>query len=685
MPSVPPVLRRVAIIDDSPLVCALAEEVLTSSGYEVRAYTDPAVAVQQLEETAPSVVVCDLNMPGLSGVEVMAAVRASLPDVPVVIYTESNTVAAAVSALQQGAFRYVVKDAAATGLAPEVDRAYEQHLALRRARIAEEENLRYRRELELMVAERTEQLVREHTLRDRQRQLHEEQRKQAEARFAEVVERWPEPIAIVKGPKLINGNPALAKLLGYPAKEALSGVELLTLFHPEERESVRRSLEEATAAGGPMRPSPERRWLRKDGQTVVVEVSTLPVLWDGQQATMVMAKDVTELKKLTAKMMQVDRMVAVGTLAAGVGHEINNPLAYVLSNVLFAVRELKALESSSDVPLAARQRIGAAAAALDDARDGAERVRDIVRDLKTFSRAEDSVQEPVDIHAVLDSALAMARNEIRHRAQVVKRYGELPMVAANRSRLAQVFVNMLANAAHAIPDGHADRNHITLTTRQVGDKVEIWVGDTGSGIAPEHLPRIFDPFFTTKAVGEGTGLGLAICAGIIRDQGGDIAVETELGRGTTFKISLPVGAPLSRSEAAAPSNDAAARWSILVVDDEPMFGVALRRLLSGRHDVRVAGSGREALVHLESGQRFDAILSDVHMPEMTGIELYETIGERWPELLPRIGFVTGGAISDAARSFLDSRRDRIFEKPGSLVALEQFVLRLAAGGARQSH
>src|SRR6185295_7661909 len=142
MPSVPPVLRRVAVIDDSPLVCALAEEVLTSSGYEVSTFTDPAVAVQQLEETAPSVVVCDLNMPGLSGVEVMAAVRASMPDVPVVIYTESNTVAAAVSALQQGAFRYVVKDAAAGGLAAEVDRAYEQHLALRRARTAEEENLR---------------------------------------------------------------------------------------------------------------------------------------------------------------------------------------------------------------------------------------------------------------------------------------------------------------------------------------------------------------------------------------------------------------------------------------------------------------------------------------------------------------------------------------------------------------
>jgi CheY-like chemotaxis protein len=380
-------------------------------------------------------------------------------------------------------------------------------------------------------------------------------------------------------------------------------------------------------------------------------------------------------------MMQVDRMVAVGTLAAGVGHEINNPLAYLLSNVLFAAQEMKQVEESEALPSWARQRIAGAGAALDDARDGAERVRDIVRDLKTFSRADENVLEVVDLHAVLEAALAMARNEVRHRAQVVKRYGEVPMITASRSRLAQVFVNLLANAAHAIPDGHADRNHITLGTRYANDRVEISVSDTGRGIAPEHLPRIFDPFFTTKPVGEGTGLGLAICAGIIRDLGGEISVETEMGRGTTFRISLPVGTAVSRPMAPPQTRDDSARWSILVVDDEPMFGVALRRLLSGKHNVQVAGSGREALTHLEAGERFDAILSDVHMPEMTGIELYERIGDRWPELLPRIGFVTGGAISDAARNFLDARRDRIFEKPGSLLQLEAFVTKLAQGEA----
>ncbi|HVE87044.1 MAG TPA: response regulator, partial [Myxococcales bacterium] len=377
-------------------MCALAEEVLVASGYEVRSFTDPAEAVKRMEETAPSVVVCDLNMPGLSGVEVMAAVRASMPDVPVVIYTESNTVAAAVSALQQGAFRYVVKDAAATGLAPEVDRAYEQHLALRRARVAEEENRRYRRELERMVEERTAQLVREHALRDQQRAQHEEQRRLAEARFGSVVKKWPEPIVVVKGgSELTYANPALAALLGYETGEELQGVELLSLFHPDEREAMRKAMEAASTTGAPVQPHQERRWLRKDGQTVVVEVSTIPVLWYGQQAIMVLAKDVTEFKKLTAKMMQVDRMVAVGTLAAGVGHEINNPLAYVLSNVLFAVQELRQLEDQDGLPSSARQRIGSAAAALDDARDGAERVRDIVRDLKTFSRAEEAEHEVV--------------------------------------------------------------------------------------------------------------------------------------------------------------------------------------------------------------------------------------------------------------------------------------------------
>lgn len=689
---------RVFVIDDSPLVCSLAEEELTASGYEVCAFTDPVKAVDALVQLEPAVVVCDLNMPGLSGVEVLAKVRVALPDSPVVIYTESNTVSVAVSALQQGAFRYVVKDAAAAGLATEVQRAHEQHLVLRRAREAELQNEKYRQELERMVQERTQQLVREHMLRYKQREEHEAQRQQAEARFREVLERWTEPILVARDAKVLFVNDSLVALLRHPSKEALVGGDVLTIVHPEEHQEARRLLETSPSAPAPApAPRKEWRWVRPDRSAVIVEVELLPVFWEGQQAMMAMAHDVTELKRLTAKMMQMDRMVAVGTLAAGVGHEINNPLAYILSNVIFAVTELASLQKAGDLPPEAAKRAASAATALQDAQDGAERVRDIVRDLKTFSRGDEhQALEAVPLHAVLDSALALARNEIRHRALVVKDYGELPLVVASRSRLGQVFVNLLVNAAHAIPEGHADRNSIRVATRAAGDRVEITISDTGSGIRPEHLPQIFDPFFTTKRVGEGTGLGLAICAGIIRDLGGEITVQSEVGKGTSFRVMIPVGnvqavapAPSQRgmtpatpmAAVGASGNGPASRWSILVVDDEPMFGVAVRRLLSGKHDVRVAGSGREALDHLVRGERFDAILSDVHMPEMTGIELYETIQQRWPELIPRMGFVTGGAISEEARIFLEQRRERIFEKPGSLVALEAFLVRLAQGAA----
>jgi PAS domain S-box-containing protein len=684
---------RVFVVDDSPLVCSLAEEELTASGYEVCSFTDPVKAVDSLAQLEPAVVVCDLNMPGLSGVEVLAKVRAALPDSPVVIYTESNTVSAAVSALQQGAFRYVVKDAAAAGLAAEVQRAHEQHLVLRRAREAELQNEKYRQELERMVQERTQQLVREHKLRDRQREEHEAQRRQAEARFREVLERWPDPVMVVRDGKLLFVNDSLVALLRYPSRDALVGGDVLAIVHPEEHDEVRQILRQPEPARGPA-PRKERRWVRPDGSVVVVEVAPLPVLWEGQQAIMGMARDVTELKQLTAKMMQMDRMVAVGTLAAGVGHEINNPLAYILSNVVFAQSELATVQRMGDVSPEVVRRLSSAGSALQDAQDGAERVRDIVRDLKTFSRGDEPSDEAVDVHAVLDSALALARNEIRHRAAVVKDYGEeVPPVVASRSRLGQVFVNLLVNAAHAIPEGHADRNSIRVTTRLAGEgRVEVSIADTGTGIRPEHLPQIFDPFFTTKRQGEGTGLGLAICAGIIRGLGGEISVQSEVGKGSTFRVVVPVGAAQAVTPEAPPAAPAAAgdgalgdeprsRWTILVVDDEPMFGVAVRRLLSGKHDVRVAGSGREALDHLVRGERFDAILSDVHMPEMTGIELYETIQQRWPELIPRMGFVTGGAISEEARLFLDQRRERIFEKPGSLMALEAFLARLAQGAA----
>jgi signal transduction histidine kinase len=242
-----------------------------------------------------------------------------------------------------------------------------------------------------------------------------------------------------------------------------------------------------------------------------------------------------ELQEANAQLLFADRLATVGQLAAGVGHEINNPLAFILSNLEYARREL---ERPQDTP-APRER-EEVLAALSEAHEGAERVRLLVQDLKLLSRSDDAAAGPVDLEAVLRSASKMATHEIRLRARLVVRSEPIPPVHGNAARLCQVFLNLLINAAHAIPEGAVERHEIALVTRRESDsRVVVEVRDTGSGIPAENLERIFRPFFTTKPVGVGSGLGLSVCQRIISAHGGDISVESELGRGTTFRVVLP--------------------------------------------------------------------------------------------------------------------------------------------------
>ena len=232
--------------------------------------------------------------------------------------------------------------------------------------------------------------------------------------------------------------------------------------------------------------------------------------------------------------MLADRMASVGTLAAGVAHEINNPLAFILANVEFALAELRGRGGRATEVLRA----------LGEARDGGLRVREIVRDLKAFSRAGRGGQRAVDLRRVLQSALGLAQNEIRHRARLEVDVGDIPPVMGSEHRLGQVFLNLLINAAQAIPEGRAAENVVRAITATAPDgRALVEISDTGTGIPPDVLPRIFDPFFTTKPVGVGTGLGLSICHGIVSGLGGEIHVESTLGRGTTFRVLLAAARP----------------------------------------------------------------------------------------------------------------------------------------------
>ncbi|WP_410478098.1 ATP-binding protein [Myxococcus sp. MxC21-1] len=253
------------------------------------------------------------------------------------------------------------------------------------------------------------------------------------------------------------------------------------------------------------------------------------------------------LRQAQAQLVQTGRLAAVGQLAAGVGHEINNPLAYIVSNLEHASEEADALARELDGTRDVGARLKDVNQALRDALLGADRVRRIVQDLKMFSRPDDEKQGPVELHAVLDSAVKIAMGELRPRAKLVRDYGDVPRVEGNEARLAQVFLNLLINAAQALPEGQAESNEVRLVTRRGLDgRVVTEVRDTGSGISPELLGRIFDPFYTTKPVGVGTGLGLSLCHAYLTAMGGTIAVDSEAGRGSVFRVTLRAAAEAQR-------------------------------------------------------------------------------------------------------------------------------------------
>jgi PAS domain S-box-containing protein len=265
--------------------------------------------------------------------------------------------------------------------------------------------------------------------------------------------------------------------------------------------------------------------------------------------TIGVALDITERKVMEAKLIQAERLASMGTLAAGVAHEINNPLTYVMANIGFVSERLYKL--ISDRPSQAlTQQLQELGTALYEAQEGAIRVRQIVRDLKILARGDEERFGAIDVRQVIESSIGMVSNQIRAKAELVKDLGEIPMVEASESRLGQVFLNLLVNAAQAIKDDDAAANQIRIATRtdEVGRAV-VTVSDTGAGILPGVMGRIFDPFFTTKPVGVGTGLGLFICHGIVKALGGEIAAESAPGQGTTFRVVLPAARAKPRQSA----------------------------------------------------------------------------------------------------------------------------------------
>lgn len=504
----------------------------------------------------------------------------------------------------------------------------------------------------------------------------------SEASFRALIERLPEAVLVHRSGSVVYANAAAIELLGHADADDLLGGAIEDLLHPEERapqagDALLLARDDSTASG-------EQRWLRSDGAVLDIEMTALVVVFDGERSTVVIGRDVTDRKQLTSRMMQMDRVLVVGTLAAGIAHEINNPLTFVGANIEFASEQLNANPIVDATPRAAgdaqpgcgEEAVAAAVAALADAAHGVTRIRTVIEDVETFARADEDSARVVDVDAVIDSTLNIIAKEIAQRARLVTVYGGA-VTFANASRLGQVFLNLLVNALHAIDDGGPENNEITVRTAMNESGVLVEVKDTGCGIPADRRRRIFDPFYTTKPMGVGTGLGLSVCRRLLHSMGGTIEVDSEVAVGTTFRVSLPgTEETPSLAPAANPAFgcEHATHFSrALVVDDEPLVGRSIRRALRATHRVFVVHSGPDALELLGAGEQFDIILCDLMMPEMTGMQVYEEVCERWPRLAERMVFMTGGAFSPKAQAFLDARDENYLRKPFDLGELRRLA------------
>jgi two-component system cell cycle sensor histidine kinase/response regulator CckA len=380
--------------------------------------------------------------------------------------------------------------------------------------------------------------------------------------------------------------------------------------------------------------------------------------------------------ELEQRLQSRDRMASIGTLAAGVVHGINNPLSYVIANLEYVKRLLAngpdALEPSAFVELGD---------VLEDSLDGAERVRRIVSDLGSFSQPFRARVLAVDLERVTERALRIAANEIRHRARIVRQFGGIVAAQGTEAKLEQVILSVLINAAHSIEPGAVDRNAITVRTLldQHG-RPTLEIEDTGCGIARENLSRIFDPFFTTKPVGVGAGLGLSVAHRIVSELDGEIHVESVHGQGTkiilTFQAAALAASPEPILESVPPLATERLRARVLVIDDEPAILRAFRRVLYG-HEVVVASSGLDAMHKLADGAPYDAIFCDVMMPEMSGVEVYQRIAERYAGEEHKVVFMTGGAFAEPAAQFIEAVSNPKLKKPFTGASVRALVAAIA--------
>jgi two-component system cell cycle sensor histidine kinase/response regulator CckA len=626
----------ILIVEDERIVAMDLQQTLSGFGYDAFGIASSCEeALAKASEKGPDLVLMDIRIKGdVDGIGAAELIRTQF-DIPIVYITAHADEATIARAKATEPFGYLLKPVKPDELRSAIEVSLHKHKM-------------------------------EKQLRERERWVSTTLRSIGDAVIATDVEG-----------RVRFMNVVAEKLTGWTSEEATGrpSTEILQIVNASTREPVLnpilRALQEKTIVG----LANDTTLIRRNGGEAPIDDSASPIIDDKVQVigAVLVFRDVTEKKQLQSNLILSDRMVSVGLLASGVAHEINNPLASVIANLDLVLMRLSDHEMSSE-PFA---EIADATQEISDAREAAERIRNITSDLRTFSRSDDDKKGLVEIRRVLESTLRMAWNEIRHRAHLIKDYGKTPVILGNESRLGQVFLNVIVNAAQAIQEGCIEDNQIRIST-STDDRGHalIQISDSGAGISPEAQARLFQPFFTTKPVGSGTGLGLMLSRRILTDHGGTISLTSTPGQGTVVRISLPpapighLPEPLPRYADALPGVKSG---RVLVIDDDEQLGVVMKRTLSPPHEVTVLSNAGAAVERIMAGERFDVILCDVMMAQMTGIDFFARLLLNVPDQAQRIVFVTGGAFTPRSRSFLDDVPNQRIHKPFDIRQLRALV------------
>jgi two-component system NtrC family sensor kinase len=418
---------------------------------------------------------------------------------------------------------------------------------------------------------------------------------------------------------------------------------------------------------------------RKDGSSLELEVHGIPMRYQTKPHMLTISRDITEKKRASEEVVrqremlhQREKLAALGSLLAGVSHELNNPLSVVVARA--------AILEERDDP-ATRE-------AASKIRAAAERCARIVRTFLAMARQQQPERVPVEIREVVSAALDITGYTLKTSSIEVKLdlAEHVPPVLADADQLHQVFMNLIINAQQALQD-HPPPRKLSLSSRfdPGANAIRIAVADNGPGIPEPVQKRIFEPYFTTKPLGMGTGVGLAVCLGIVEAHGGTLTVRSGDGLGTVFTIVLPVGSlDGSRDAQSKPLNPRAARRSALVVDDEVGVRETLAEILmSSGHRVVAVASGREALERMGE-ERFDVILTDIRMPDLDGRALYREIERRWPERTSQVVFVSGDTLTSNLRAFAEESGRPVIEKPFLPSEVRRVVAEAVTGIERDS-